>query len=280
MIEINNLQKEYRDFKLNVSLEVKDGQITGVVGRNGAGKSTIIKAILNMIDIDQGKITILGKPADKLDKNDRQQIGVVLSDSGFSNYLTVKSIKKVLKNLYQDFDEEFFDQKVDKYQLPTDKIIKEFSTGMRVKLHVLAALSHDSKLLILDEPTSGLDVVARNEVLDMLREYMNSNVDKAILITSHISSDLECLCDDIYMIDKGKIILHEDTDVLLSEYGLIKVNKEQYIKLDKQYIIKDKEVNFGYECLTNNKQFYLSDNSDIIVENIGIDEAIVMLSDN
>lgn len=162
-------------------------------------------------------------------------------------------------------------------ELPLNKKIKEFSTGMKRKLQILAAISHNAKLLILDEPTAGLDVVARNELLEMLRVYMEDG-QKSIVISSHISSDLEGLCDEVYMIEAGKMILHEDTDVLLDEYGLIKATPEQYERLDKSYIIKDKKERFGYSCLTNCRQFYQENYPGLVVELGSIDEVIEMMS--
>lgn len=147
---------------------------------------------------------------------------------------------------------------------------------MKAKLKVLVAMSYGAKLLILDEPTAGLDVVARDEILDMLREYMECE-ENSILISSHISSDLEGLCDDIYMIDNGQIVLHEDTGVLLDEFGVLKVTAEQYEKLDKTYVMSKKKETFGYAVLTREKQFYLDNYPEITVEKAGIDQIITLL---
>ncbi|MEG0365792.1 MAG: ABC transporter ATP-binding protein, partial [Coprobacillus sp.] len=160
---------------------------------------------------------------------------------------------------------------------PTDKLIKDFSTGMKAKLKVLVAMSHQSKLLILDEPTAGLDVIARDELLDMLRNYLEENEDCSILISSHISSDLETLCDDVYMINQGQIVMHEDTDVLLSEYVVLKVEKDQFDTLDKQYILRFKKESYGYECLTNQKQFYAENYPNVVMEKGSIDNIIMLM---
>ena len=173
-------------------MEVQAGCVTGLIGKNGAGKSTTFKAILGLIYPDGGKIEVFGKPVEKLSISDREQIGVVLSDSGFSGYLTIKDLISMLRNMYGNFREDEFLRRCKKFRLPLDKKIKEFSTGMKRKLQVLAAISHDAKLLILDEPTAGLDVIARDELLNLLREYMEQD-ERAILISSHISSDLEGL---------------------------------------------------------------------------------------
>ena len=277
MLKIKNLKKNYGDFFLDCSLEVKSGQITGLIGQNGSGKSTTFKTILGLVYPDGGNISIFGKDYRNLTVEDKEKIGVVLSDSGFSGYLRIKDIIPVLENLYHTFDKSFFLEQVQRFQLPLDKQIKDFSTGMKAKLKVLAAISHNAKLLILDEPTAGLDVVARDELLEMLREFMEKDENRSILISSHISSDLESLCDDLYMIHDGKIILHEDTDILLSDYGLLKVNEDQYDKIDKQYILRVKKESFGYSCLTNQKQFYVENYPMIAIEKGTIDEVITMM---
>lgn len=278
MIKITNLKKHYQNFSLACSLEVRPGCISGLIGQNGAGKSTTFKAILGLISIDGGDVTVLGKDSSHLSAKDKEKIGVVLSDSGFSGYLRIKDLVLILQKLYSKFDKDFFLKQVARFQLPLDKKIKDFSTGMKAKLKVLIAVSHDAKLLILDEPTSGLDVIARDELLEMLREYMEKEEDRAILISSHISSDLETLCDDLYMIDDGKIILHEDTDVLLSDYGVLKLREEQYKEMDKQYILRIKKESFGYRCLTDQKQFYVENYPQVVVERGTIDEVIMMMS--
>lgn len=277
MLQIENVRKNYDNFSLNCSLEVKKGQITGLIGQNGAGKSTTFKAILGLISMDGGTIRLLGKDIKDFTAADREDIGVVLSDSGFSGYLTINDILPVLKNLYKDFDASFFMKQVQKFQLPLTKKIKDFSTGMKAKLKVLVAISHNAKVLILDEPTSGLDVIARDDILEMLREFMEKDEERAILISSHISSDLETLCDDLYMIHEGSVILHEDTDVLLSDYALLKVNDEQFHKLDKQYLLRIKKETYGYSCLTNQKQYYMENYPDIAFDKGTIDEVIMMM---
>lgn len=278
MIKADNLIKRYGNFKLDISLEVPDGYITGLVGKNGAGKSTTIKLILGLIKPDEGSIAVLGKVPSALTGKDKQKIGVTMSDAGFSVYLTVKDVIKILKKMYKDFDEEWFKSECEKMNVPLDKKLKDFSTGMKAKLRMLVALSHKAELLVLDEPTAGLDVGARNRLLDMLRDYLEQNPSTSVLITSHISTDLEGLCDDIYMLNDGKVVLHEDTDVLLDKYALLKVNEADYKRLDKSYILKVKKENFGYMCFTNEKQFYVENYPQIVVENGGIDDLILMYS--
>lgn len=263
----------------NLMREVQPGMITGLIGRNGSGKSTTFKALLGLIHPDGGEIEVFGKKAEELKPEDKQKLGVVFADSGFSMYLTAAGVANIMKSIYPDFDREKFLQQCRRFNLPTDKKIKEFSTGMKAKFKVLAALSHKAELLILDEPTVGLDVIARDEVLNMLREYMEENESSSILISSHISSDLESLCDDFYMIHAGKIILHEDTDVLLSDYAVLKVSEEEYEKLDQQYLIKIRKEAYGYRCLTNQKQFYMENYPDVVIENGKIDDLVVMMEE-
>lgn len=277
MLRMNQAKKTYGNFTLSVSMEVKKGFITGLIGRNGAGKSTTFKAALSLIHLDEGEVTLFGTDVGKLSDKEREELGVALSESGFSDYLKITDVAKIMKNCYRRFDEKVFLEKCRRFDLPADKQIKDFSTGMKAKLKVLVAMSHEAKLLLLDEPTAGLDVVARDELLDMMREYME-NGERSILISSHISTDLEGLCDDLYLIHDGKILLHEETDRLLSEYGLLKVNEEQYKTLDKQFILGSLKENYGYRLITNEKQFYLENYPQIVVEKSNVDEVISVMT--
>ena len=277
MINAQHLKKEYRNFSLDCSMEVKPGYITGLVGQNGAGKSTLFKAILGLISTDGGTVTVLGKQPKEFITYDKEKIGAVINDSGFSGYLCIYDIIPILGAFYKEFDQSYFLNQVNKFQLPMDKKIKDFSSGMKAKLKVAIAISHNAKLLILDEPAAGLDVVARDELLDILRDYMEKDDKNSILISSHISDDLQNLCDDIYMIHEGRIILHEDTDVLLSDYALLKLESEQFDIIDKQYILRAKKEPYGYSCLTNQRQFYLENYRDIVIEKVSIDTIITMM---
>ena len=275
---MEHVRKNYESFSLNCSLEVKSGYVTGLIGKNGAGKSTVFKMILGLIAKDSGTIRLFDKEIQTLNDKEKQQLGVVLSDSGFSGYLTIHDIIPILDHLYEHFDKSFFVKQIQRFRLPQNQKIKEFSKGMKAKLKILTAISHHAKFLLLDEPTAGLDVTARDELLDMLREFMEQDESRSILISSHISTDLEPLCDDFYMIDEGKIIFHEDTDILLSDYALLKVTPQQYTNMDKRYILKYKKETYGYNCLTNQKQYYLENEPNIAVENGTIDDVITMMS--
>lgn len=277
MLYLENVRKNYKDFELDCSMRVEPGCITGLIGPNGAGKSTAFKAALGLIHTDGGKIGIFDKSPHQLLPEDRRRMGVVLADSGFCAYFTIRDLLPVLERMYPRFLKEDFTHLCERFRLPLNKRIKEFSTGMKRKLQILAAITHEADLLILDEPTSGMDVIAREQVLNLLREYMETE-GRSILISSHISTDLEGFCDDIYLIDQGKILLHEETDTLLNQYGLLKVTEEQYEKLDRSYLLRRKKEGFGYSCLTDQKQFYRENYPEIVVENGTIDEVIVMMN--
>lgn len=276
MLRLEHVEKQYQEFKLDCSMEVNAGCVTGLIGKNGAGKSTAFKAALGLIHTDGGSITLFGKPLAEIGAADKEDIGVVLGDSGFSGYLTVKDLLPMLQAMYARFDKDAFIKSCSRFDIPLNKKIKEFSTGMKQKLQLLAAMSHEAKLLILDEPTAGMDVIAREEILDVLRGYMEQE-DRAILISSHISSDLENFCDDIYMIDDGKIILHEEADRLISDYAILKVTEEQYDNLEQAHLLRRKRESFGYRLLTDQKQFYQENYPDIVVEKNSIDELIMMM---
>ena len=172
MLSLKEVEKHYDGFDLQCSMEVQKGCITGLIGKNGAGKTTAFKAVLGLIRKDGGEITVFGKSVESLDVKDKEHMGVVLSDSGFSGYLSVKDLIPVLDSMYPKFQKDWFLRKCSEYRMPMDKKIKDFSTGMKRKLQLLAAISYGADLLILDEPTSGMDVIARDEMLDLLREYM------------------------------------------------------------------------------------------------------------
>ncbi len=276
LLKLENVRKNYDGFSLDCSIEVKKGQVTGLVGSNGAGKSTTFKSILGLIFPDSGNIEMFGKKLEELTVADRERLGVVLTEVNTFDYLKPRDLISILSAMYKNFSETDFLAKCSKYNIPLNKTIKDFSTGMKAKLKLIIALSHDAEFLILDEPTAGLDVIMRNELLDMLREYMEDDR-RGILISSHISSDLEGLCDDFYMISNGKIIIHEETDVLLSEYGILKLTDDQYDTVDKQYVIATKKEKFGYLCLTNQKDFYQENYPQIAIEKGNIDDFIILM---
>lgn len=278
MIKMKNVCKTYERFQFDLSMEIPNGRITGLVGKNGAGKSTAIKLILGLTEAESGEITIFGKCVHQLSMSEKAQIGASLAESGFSSYLNITDVKKILEKMYPNFDKGYFEKMCRELNLTEKKRIREYSTGMKAKLRVLTALSHHAKLLVMDEPTAGLDVEARNHILDMLRAYMEEDEERSILITSHIASDLEQLCDDIYLIHNGTLILYEDTDVILEQYGVLKVSEDQFAGLDQDYLLKTQKTSYGYACFTNHKDYYQQNYPGIIVENGNIDELILMMT--
>lgn len=278
MIRMQDVRKKYGDYEFRMSMEIPHGRITGLVGKNGAGKSTAIKLMLGLAKPDSGSISVLGSAGRELSPAVKQKIGVSLAESGFSSQLSIEDMKHILSKMYREFDRQLFTKQCEKMKLPEKKKMKDFSTGMKAKLKVLTALTHNADLLILDEPTAGLDIEARNEILDLLREYVTYNEKSSILITSHIATDLESLCDDIYLIHDGKMIIHEDTDVILEQYGVLKVSEEQYGKLDQREILKSRKESYGYACFTSDRKFYQENYPGIVVEKGGIDELILMMT--
>lgn len=276
LLKLENVEKNYGSFHLKCSLNLKPGYITGLMGPNGAGKTTLFKAALGLTAMDRGTIEVFGTDVRKIEPKDKENIGVVLADSGFSGYLTIKDLLPVMERLYTRFSRADFIRQCEELGLPLNKKIKEFSTGMKAKLKVLSALSHEADLLIMDEPTSGLDVIARNQLLDYMRSYMEKD-GRAILVSSHISSDLEGLCDDLYLIDNGSLVLHEETDVLLSDYGVLKLTEEQFAKVDQSFLMRHKKEDYGYSCLTNQKQYYQENCPGIVIEKGTIDNIITMM---
>ena len=276
LVQLDHVRKKYGSFTLELNMQIPENRIIGLIGANGAGKSTTFKLMLGLIRPDQGCVEIFGGNAAELSTEEKQEIGTVFSDSGFSEYLKVQQLIPVMKRFYPDFQEEEIRERCERFRIPLNKQIKDFSTGMKAKLNVLLALSHGSRLLLLDEPTAGLDVVAREELLDLLREYMEIP-GRSIVISSHISGDLEHFCDDLYMIREGKIVLHEETDRILEEYGFLKVSDLEYAELDKEYLLRVRKEHFGYSCLTDQKNYYLENYPGIVVEKGNVDEVISML---
>ena len=276
LVQLDRVMKKYGSFALELNMQIPENQIIGLIGANGAGKSTTFKLMIGLIRPDQGNAEVFGRNAAELGAEEKQKIGVVFSDSGFSEYLRVQQLIPVMKRFYPDFQEKEFRKRCERFKIPLNKQIKDFSTGMKAKLNVLLALSHDSRLLLLDEPTAGLDVVAREEILDLLREYMEIP-GRTIVISSHISGDLEHFCDDLYMIHEGKIVLHEETDRILEEYGFLKVSEQEYEVLDKEYLLRVRKESFGYSCLTDQKNYYLENYPGLVVEKGSVDEVISML---
>ena len=248
-LEIKNLTKAYPGFTLdNLNLTLPSGCIMGLIGENGAGKSTTIKLILDMIHKDSGSITILGKDNTDGIELTKEDIGVVMDEVGIPECFTVKQVGNVMRHTFCNWDDAEYARLVQKLALPDKKQFKEFSRGMKMKLGIAIALSHKAKLLILDEATSGLDPVVRDEVVEMLSDFTRDE-DHSILISSHIVSDLEKLCDYVAFLHKGKLLLCEEKDQLLAEYGLIHCTAEEIQNLPAEAIKYKKENPYGIEAM-------------------------------
>lgn len=248
-IEIKDLCKDYPGFSLDhINLTLPNGCILGLIGENGAGKSTTIKLILDMIRKSSGSITLLGKDNRDNIRLTKEEIGVVLDDVGFSDCLTAGQIGNMMKYTYRNWDTEVFTEYLKKMDIPVKKPFKDFSRGMRMKLGIAVAMSHHAKLLILDEATSGLDPVARDEVVDIFSDFTREE-DHAILISSHIVSDLEKICDYIAFLHKGKLILCEEKDVLLEKHAIVRCPEQELSAIDPAAIKGKKITDYGAEAI-------------------------------
>ncbi len=269
-IEIRGLCKNYKNFRLdNLDLTLPCGCIMGLIGENGAGKSTTINLLLDIIKKDSGEIHVLGKEisADAVEaKND---IGVVLDEPCFPEQLKAPQINKIMKNIYTNWNEETFFSLLERFDIDVKKKIKALSKGMKMKLSIAVALSHDAKLLVLDEPTSGLDPVIRDEIVDIFYEFTR-NPSNSVLISSHIVSDLEKLCDYIAFIHKGKLILCDEKDRLLEKYCIIHCSADELSQIPDSAIKSKKESPYGVEAIVER---YVADGFE--TNPVGIEELFV-----
>lgn len=248
-IQMKNVTKRYGDFTLNdVTLTLPSGCIMGLIGENGAGKSTTIKSILGLNKIDGGQISILGQPMSTDAREIKENLGVVLDENCFAENLTGKEIEGIMSNIYSTWESGKFKSLLAKFSLPENKAVKHYSRGMKMKLSIAVALSHDSKLMVLDEATSGLDPMAREELLDVFLEYIQDE-SRSILISSHILSDLEKICDYIAFIHHGKVLLAEPKDEMMERHGILKCDEGLLAQLDPAAIRGIRQNKFGVEAL-------------------------------
>lgn len=273
-LELNNVSKQYKDFNLdNVSFKVPQGSIVGLIGENGAGKSTTINTILGLIKKDGGTITMLGKK--DFDAACRENIGVVFDGNNYPDMLTPKQLGKVFKNIYSSWNRKKYEELLKKFNLPTDKKIKQFSKGMKMKYAVSVAFSHNSKLLILDEATSGLDPIMRDEILDMFLDFIQDE-ENSILVSSHITSDLEKVADYIVFIHDGKIVFSKPKDELLENYGIIKCGSDLFDKIDKEKMIAYRKQDYEWQILIDDRQSAQKKYPKALIVPAGIDEIMLM----
>lgn len=254
MLVCKDVVKEYDGFTLDrISFELPKGCIMGLIGENGAGKSTLITSILGSTIKNSGHIEIFGKDFSKLSKDEREDIGVVLSESSLNQLFSLRDVNTIMKSMYRKWDEKYFFDLCDEYSLKPNKTIKEFSKGMVMKLNIVIALAHHPRLLIMDEPTSGLDPVARDELLDIFFDFVKDG-EHAILISSHILSDLEKICDSITFISKGKVLLSEYKDEIYDKYCIIRCNQENLSLIDPNDILGIRKNTYGIEvCIIKDK---------------------------
>ena len=275
-IEVKGLTKKYQLFKLDdVSFTVPGGTIVGLIGENGAGKSTTLKCILNLIRRDGGEITLLEKDNVKDERLVKEDIGVVLDETGFHDTLTADMVGNVLSRIYQKWDKNLYQELLKRYDLPRNLFLKEFSKGMRMKLAIAAALAHHPRLLILDEPTSGLDPVVRDEILDEFFAFIKDE-DHAILISSHITTDLEKVADSIVYLHKGKVLLQGEKDELLERYGKLLCSKEQLAQVDKTLLGGVRENQFGCEALVKDRSELKRRYPGLTVDPVSLDDIMVL----
>lgn len=253
-LKIQGLTKKFEGFALDkVSFRVPSGSIVGLIGENGAGKTTTINAALGLIKKDSGEIELFGENVEHLTPSIKEEIGAVFDASNFSEELTPEKLDKVLKDIYTSWDQDLFRQLLDRLEIPFSRKLKTFSKGMKMKLSLAAALSHHPKLLILDEATSGLDPVMRDDILDMFLDFVQEE-DHAILVSSHITSDLEKVADYIVFIHKEKIIFSKPKDELLDDYGIIKCGDEQFKALDREDWIACRRQDYEWQVLTSDRK--------------------------
>ena len=274
ILKLKALSKSLNDFNLGaLDLNIKRGSILGYIGENGAGKSTTIKLILGDMKKDCGEIYIFGKKIEELSEDEKKKIAFVFEDFFFPQDMNIGQVEKFHSIYYGKYwEKEIFDKLIKKFSLPNKKKISSFSRGMKMKLSLILALSHNPELLILDEATSGLDPVARDDILDILLDFIQDE-NKSIMISSHILSDLEKIADEIAFLHRGKLIFVENKDKLKEDYGIASLSKEEFESLDKNSIIAVRDHKFGKECLV--KKELIPQNLE--VENASIEEIMVYM---
>lgn len=270
-IELKNVTKKYKKFQLDsLNLTLPSGCIMGLIGENGAGKSTTIKLILDMIRCDGGTITLLGQEHTKCDKED---IGVVMDEVNFPDCLTAKNVGNIMKDIYRNWQQDKYEELIERLDLPLKQPFKEFSRGMKMKLGIAVALSHQAKLLILDEATGGLDPVVRDEVLDLLLDFTRED-NHSILMSSHIVSDLEKVCDYIAFLKKGRLLLCEEKDMLYEQYGMIRCTAEDFKVFAEDAVIGKRESAYGVEAIVKKDRIP----AGMDTSHINIEELFVLMA--
>ena len=272
-IEIKHLKKTYDGFSLrDVDITLPSGYIMGFIGENGAGKTTTIKAMMGLIRPDSGEIKLLGRSVSDDDRELRENIGLVTEDYGMPAEADAADIGCIMNGIYRTWDSGRFSGYMERFGLPARKKIKDYSKGMKVKLSIAVALSHDSKLLVMDEATSGLDPAARDDVLDILRDFIQDE-SHSVFISSHILSDLEKVCDYITFIHRGRIVFSSEKDALMEKYGIVRCSREDFESLERNAVVAVRETGFGVEALVEKEMV----NPALITDNAAIEDIMVMI---
>lgn len=275
VIELKNVVKDYGDFKLDhISFAVPEGSVCGFIGQNGAGKTTTINLILDIINRDEGEINLFGKPVDKDHAYVREDVGVVFDEMGFHEFMTAKDINIMMKNIYKNWDEVAFFDYLKKFSLPSKKKCGAFSRGMRMKLQIAVAMSHKAKLLIMDEPTSGLDPIVRNEMIGIFRDFVVEE-DHTILLSSHITGDLEKIADEVVFIDGGKIVFSGNKDEILEKHGILKCKKEEASKVSEALIVGVEKEAYSTSILVNDRHAAAKLYPDMVIEEAALEDIMI-----
>ena len=277
---LKNVNKKYEksNFAIkDISFSIPEGSIVGFIGENGAGKSTTMNCILNVIRRDSGTIEICGREMTDEDIDIRENIGVVYDSNNFPEYLTAKQLADILGRIYSKWDDFCFEQFLRRFGLPESQKIKSYSRGMSMKLAIAVALSHDSKLLILDEATSGLDPIMRDEILDVLLEFVKQE-NHSILLSSHITSDLEKIADYIVFIHNGEIILNKTKDELIYEYGVIRCSENDFYNILPEDILSSMKKDYQIDVLIKNKKLMEKKYKNLIIDSVSLDEIMLLLA--
>ena len=274
-IEISGLTKKYDGFTLdNVSFNVPKGSIMGFIGQNGAGKTTTISALLNIIKKDSGSVKIFGMDNIEHEREIKEYIAPVFDELPFHEQLNARQISIILKHIYKEWSDDKFKEYLTRFTLPEKKKIGEFSKGMKMKLQIAAALSHNAKLLVMDEATTGLDPVVRNEILDIFLEYLQ-NEENSILMSSHITSDLEKIADSVTFIDKGRILLSGYKDDILESHRIIKCTKDQYKNISHEDFLSARISDFGVEVMVSDKDTFEKKYPGLMFNRTNLDELMM-----
>ncbi|MCM1990785.1 ABC transporter ATP-binding protein [Oceanirhabdus seepicola] len=275
ILEVNGLKKDFDTFSLdNISFSLQEGCITGFIGINGAGKTTTIKSILGLVLKDSGSIKLFGKDVDKNETALKNHIGLVLDEGYFYEDMTIKEMKSVIAPAYSNWDESVFKSYIKRFQLHLNQEISTLSKGMRMKFAISLALSHHADLLIMDEPTSGLDPLVRRELMDILLEFMKED-GKSVFFSTHITSDLDKVADVLILIDKGKILLMEEKDILLDTHGFVKGDKKMLNKHTRKLFLTLQETEYGFEGLTNKKNVVREQMNGVLIERPTIEDIML-----